>query len=413
MKRLCFWLLLQLMGIAVVAQYQLNGKVTGEGNPLPGANVVVKNTQYGVSAHNDGSFEFRNLKKGEYIITASFIGYESKEIKVVVPTEKETEINLEPASVLTSEVLVSATRAGSKTPVTFTNVSRGEINRRNMGQDIPYLLQLTPSFVATSDAGAGVGYTNFRIRGTDLNRINVTVNGIPLNDPESHGTWFVDQPDLASSIENIQIQRGVGTSTNGAAAFGATIDLQTNTLNKEAYAEYQTAGGSFKTFKNTALAGTGLLNGRFSLDARLSNITSDGYIDRAHSDLKSFFLAGGYYTENTILKANIFSGLETTYQSWYGVPSEMLSDNRTYNPYNYENQVDNYQQDQYQLHFTHKVSSGFNVNASGFYIRGKGYYENFKEDENLEDYRLPVIAVGEETIESTDLVTRKWLDNHF
>jgi iron complex outermembrane recepter protein len=265
------------------------------------------------------------------------------------------------------------------------------------------------------------------------------VNGIPLNDPESHGTWFVDQPDLASSLENVQIQRGVGTSTNGAAAFGATIDLQTNTLNKEAYAEYQAAAGSFNTYKNSVLAGTGLLNGKFSLDARLSKITSDGYIDRASANLKSFFVAGGYHSENTILKANVFSGLETTYQAWNGVPSvrlnndlegmqryeehwlytpqqtkEMInSDSRTYNLYTYENQVDNYQQDHYQLHFSHRFSPGFNVNASGFYIRGKGYYENFKEDEDLEDYQLPVIVIGEESIESTDLVNRKWLDNHF
>ncbi len=439
MKRLYFWLLLQLMGIAAFAQYDLEGKVTGEGKPLPGASVLLNNTQYGMSTLNDGSFEFRNLKKGNYTITVSFIGYEPRIRKISVPAEEAITIDLEPVSVLTSEVLVSATRAGNKTPVAYTNVTGEEINRRNMGQDIPFLLQLTPSFVATSDAGAGVGYTNFRIRGTDLNRINVTVNGIPLNDPESHGTWFVDQPDLASSLENVQIQRGVGTSTNGAAAFGASIDLQTNTLNREAYAEYQTAAGSFNTFKNSVMAGTGLLNGKFSIDARLSKITSDGFIDRASADLKSFFVAGGYYSENTILKANVFSGLETTYQAWNGVPSvrlnndlagmqryeehwlytpeqtqEMISsDSRTYNLYTYENQVDNYRQDHYQLHFSHKFSNAFNVNASGFYIRGLGYYENFKQDEDLEDYLIPVITVGSETIESTDLVNRKWLDNHF
>src|SRR5690606_29871926 len=225
----------------------------------------------------------------------------------------------------------------------------------------------------------------------DLNRINVTVNGIPLNDAESHGTWFVDQPDLASSLENVQIQRGVGTSTNGAAAFGATINLQTNTLNKDAYAEYKTAGGSFNTFKNTVSAGTGLIDGKFSLDARLSKVSSDGFIDRAYSDLKSFFVSGGYYSDNTILKANVFSGVETTYQSWNGVPSvrlnndlegmqrygehwlytpeetqEMINSNsRTYNLYTYENQVDYYQQDHYQLHFSHKFNPNLNLNASG------------------------------------------------
>jgi iron complex outermembrane recepter protein len=433
------WLFLQLLVVASMGQHNLKGIVTGNNEPLPGASIVVDNTFYGVSARGDGSFELKNLRKGEYRLMVSFIGFETREIEVLIPSQKEVRIDLEPASVMTGEVLVSATRATGKTPVAFTNLGSEEISRRNMGQDIPYLLQLTPSFVATSDAGAGVGYTNFRIRGTDLNRINVTVNGIPLNDPESHGTWFVDQPDLASSLENVQIQRGVGTSTNGAAAFGATIDLQTNTLNREAYAEYQTAHGSFNTWKNSVRAGTGLLNDKFSFDARLSKITSDGFIDRAYSDLKSFFVAGGYHAENTVIKANVFSGLETTYQAWWGVPSvrlnndlegmqryeehwlyspqktrEMIdSDSRTYNYYTYENQVDHYQQDHYQLHFSHKFNPSLNVNASGFYIRGKGYYESYRSNQDLEDYQLPVIETGDETIESTDLVNRKWLDNHF
>jgi iron complex outermembrane receptor protein len=427
------------MGVAALGQHNLKGVVTGNGEPLPGASVVIENTFYGVSAKSDGSFEFKNLKKGDYILKASFVGFETQEKTVTIPAQQNITLQLEPVSIMTGEVLISATRAKDKTPVAYTNISGEEIASRNMGQDIPYLLQLTPSFVATSDAGAGVGYTNFRIRGTDLNRINVTVNGIPLNDAESHGTWFVDQPDLASSLENVQIQRGVGTSTNGAAAFGATINLQSNTLNKDAYAEYKTAGGSFNTFKNTVSAGTGLIDGKFTLDARLSKVTSNGFIDRAFSDLKSFFVSGGYYSGNTVLKANVFSGIETTYQSWNGVPSvrlnndlegmqryeehwlyshdqtqEMInSDSRTYNLYTYENQVDYYQQDHYQLHFSHKFSPALNLNASGFYIRGKGYYENFKEDEDLEDYQIPVIQIGEETVESTDLVNRKWLDNHF
>ncbi|HDR52093.1 MAG TPA: DUF2012 domain-containing protein, partial [Mariniphaga anaerophila] len=325
MKRLHVWLLMQLMVVAALGQHSLKGVVTGNGEPLPGASVVIKNTFYGVSAKSDGSFEFHNLKKGTYTLKASFVGFETREMEVNVPERQQVSMELTPATILTSEVLVSATRAKDKTPVAYTNITGEEIATRNMGQDIPYLLQLTPSFVATSDAGAGVGYTNFRIRGTDMNRINVTVNGIPLNDAESHGTWFVDLPDLASSLENVQVQRGVGTSTNGAAAFGATINLQTNTLNKDPYAEYKTAAGSFNTFKNTVSAGTGLLDGKFTLDARLSKVTSDGFIDRAFSDLKSFFISGGYHSGNTIIKANIFSGLETTYQSWNGVPSVRLN----------------------------------------------------------------------------------------
>ncbi|MFW5774410.1 MAG: carboxypeptidase-like regulatory domain-containing protein, partial [Tangfeifania sp.] len=439
MKRINLLLLLQLMVIAAFGQYNLGGKVMAGKEPLAGASIVVKNTFYGVSAGSSGQFEFSNLKEGEYTLIASFIGYETKEVEVKIPSDEEITIRLEPSTIMTGEVLVEATRAKDKTPVAYTNISEEIISNRNMGQDIPYLLQLTPSYVSTSDAGAGVGYTNFRIRGTDLNRINVTVNGIPLNDAESHGTWFVDQPDLASSLENIQIQRGVGTSTNGAAAFGATINLQTNTLNKDTYAKYNTAAGSFNTFKNTISAGTGLLNKHFTLDVRLSKVTSDGYIDRAYSDLKSFFVSGGYYSENTVLKANVFSGWEETYQSWWGVPSvrlnndpegmqryeehwlytpqqtqEMInSDSRTYNYYTYENQVDNYQQDHYQLHFSHNFNSSLNLNASAHYTYGRGYYENYKEDEDLVDYRIPVIEIGDETIESTDLINRKWLDNHF
>jgi iron complex outermembrane recepter protein len=439
MKRLGFWLLMQLMVVAALGQYNLKGIVTGEGEPLPGASIVIRNTFYGVSARNDGRFEFKNLRQGTYSLETSFMGYEPRVVTVHIPALEEVTIDLVTATFVTSEVLVSATRAKDKMPVAYNNFSGEEIAARNMGQDIPYLLQITPSFVVTSDAGAGVGYTNFRIRGTDLTRINVTVNGIPLNDAESHGTWFVDQPDLASSLENVQIQRGIGTSTNGAAAFGATINLQTNSLRKEPYAKIGSTAGSFNTFKNTIAAGTGLINGKFTLDTRLSKVSSDGFIDRAFSDLKSFFISGGFYTGNTVIKANIFSGTETTYQAWNGVPSvrlnndlegmkryeehwlyspqqtlEMIQSNRrTFNLYTYDNQVDNYQQDHYQLHFSHKLNSYVNMNTSLFMIRGKGYYENYKEDEDLADYHIPLIQIGEVTIESTDLINRKWLDNYF
>jgi iron complex outermembrane receptor protein len=427
------------MVIAVWGQYNLEGVITGNGEPLPGATVLLKNTFYGVSAGTDGRFQFKNLKKGEYALAVSFIGYESQEVTVMVPSPEIVQVDLKSAPVLTDEVLVTATLAGTKTPVAYTNLSSEEIAGRNMGQDIPYLLQLTPSFVSTSDAGTGIGYTNFRIRGTDMNRINITMNGIPLNDAESHGTWFVDQPDLASSLENVQIQRGVGTSSNGAAAFGATINLMTNSLIREPVAEYKTAMGSFNTWKNTISASTGLLNDHFSLDVRLSKISSDGYVDRAFSDLKSIFISGGYYSENTIIKANIISGLEKTYQAWQGVPSVRLnddlegmqrygehwlyspeetsrminSDSRTYNYYTYENQIDLYQQDHYQLHMSHKFNRRLNLNTSFHYTRGKGYYENYKPDKDLEDFLIPPITIGNESVESTDIVYRKWLDNHF
>ncbi len=439
MRRFSLMLLLQLMAVIAFGQINLTGVVKGDGETLAGASVVIDKTFYGVSTQSDGSFELQNLKPGDYSLTVSFIGFETQKVKLKLSSDKKIEINLHPDVVMTEEVLISATRAGNKTPVAYSNISGDEIAKRNMGQDIPYLLQLTPSFVSTSDAGAGVGYTNFRVRGTDLNRINVSVNGVPLNDAESHGTWFVDQPDMASSLENVQIQRGVGTSTNGAAAFGASINLQTNSLRKDAYGEFKTAAGTFNTFKNTLSAGTGLMNDHFTVDVRLSKVSSDGYIDRASSDLKSFFVSGGYYSEKTILKLNVFSGYEETYQAWYGVPTVRLnndtegmqryadhwlmtqeevdhmkaSDSRTYNYYTYDNQVDHYVQDHYQLHFSHKFNPYLNLNTSLHYTYGRGYYENYKADEDLGDYLLPGITIGDETIETSDLINRKWLDNDF
>ena len=433
-------LLLQLMAVIAFGQINLTGVVKGDGEALAGASVVIEKSFYGVSTQANGSFEFKNLKPGNYTLLVSFIGFEPQKIDLQLSASKNIEVDLKPNFIMTDEVLISATRAGNKTPVAYSNVSSDEISKMNMGQDIPYLLQLTPSFVATSDAGAGVGYTNFRIRGTDLNRINVSIDGIPISESESHGTWFVDMPDLASSLENVQVQRGVGTSANGAAAFGGSIDLQTNTLNKDPYSEYRISYGSFNTLKNTIAAGTGLMNGKFTFDVRLSKLKSDGFIDRASSDLKSFFVSGGYYTKKSVLKINVFSGLEETYQSWWGVPSVRLnndmegmqeyennwlytpeqtqhminSDSRTYNYYTYDNQIDHYQQDYYHLHFSHQFNEYLHLNTGLHYRRGHGYYENYKAGEDLKkDYNIPYPVVGNDTVFSSDVVNRKWLDNDF
>jgi iron complex outermembrane receptor protein len=424
MKKLMFLLLLQLLVFTGFGQIKLSGVVLGNNEPLTGASVVLDNSMYGVSTLINGTFEFKNLKAGEYVVRVSFIGFETTEIKVSLKSDQHISVQLVPNVILTDEIMISAAVAKSKTPMAYNNISGEEIARQNMGQDIPYLLQLTPSFVATSDAGSGIGYTNFRIRGTDMNRINVAVNGIPLNDAESHGTWFVDQPDLASSIENVQVQRGAGTSANGAAAFGATINLQTSTFNPDAYAEYKTAFGSFNTFKNTVLAGTGLINGKFTVDARLSKVNSGGFIDRASADLKSFYISSGYYTENSVLKAIIFSGYEKTYQAWNGIPTDLLSTNRTYNSAGeytnengvvqyYDNQVDDYQQDHFQLHFSHSFNQNLSLNTSLHYTHGSGFYENYKQDEDLADYQIPPVLVGSETVETSDLINQKWLDNDF
>jgi len=311
------------------------------------------------------------------------------------------------------EVNVNAIKADKNTPIAFTNLSKKEIQRSNLGQDLPFLISLTPSIVTSSDAGAGIGYTGFRIRGTDPSRINVTINGIPLNDSESQGVWWVNMPDFASSLENIQIQRGVGTSTNGAAAFGASINLQTIGINETAYAKTNNSFGSFNTLKNNIEFGTGAINNKFTFDTRLSKIISDGYIDRAASDLRSLYIQGVYFENTSILKGIIFSGQEQTYQAWNGVPSIYLDTNRTYNNYTYENEVDHYSQTHYQLHYSKNLNLNTNINLAAHYTHGQGYYEQEKLSQNLIDYNLSNIIIGNDTILSTDLIRRKWLNNDF
>lgn len=311
------------------------------------------------------------------------------------------------------EVSVNALRANDKTPMAFTNISKSEIKKSNLGQDLTYLISLTPSVVTTSDAGAGIGYTGLRIRGTDPSRINVTINGIPVNDSESQGVWWVNMPDFASSLDNIQIQRGVGTSTNGAAAFGASINLKTLALNKKAYTITNNSVGSFNTLKNNIEFGSGMLNNKFTFDGRLSRISSDGYIDRATSDLKSLYLQGAYFGKKSVLKAIVFSGQERTYQAWNGVPKRYLDTNRTFNSYTYENEVDNYNQTNYQLHYNEQLNSKTNIHLATHYTHGEGYFESEKLNQNLADYGLNNILIGSDTISSTDLIRRKWLNNDF
>ncbi len=312
-----------------------------------------------------------------------------------------------------NEVVVKSTRVNEKTGMAFTNVYKRDIKKQNLGQDLPFLLNQLPSVVVSSDAGAGVGYTGIRIRGSDPTRINVTLNGVPYNDSESQGTFWVNMPDFASSVQSIQVQRGVGTSTNGAGAFGASLNISTLGYEREAFGETNVSYGSFNTMKANVLASTGLLNNHFVVDARLSKLSSDGYIDRASSDLKSFYFSTGYYNKSNFVRLNIFSGKEVTYQAWEGVPESYLQTNRTYNPYTYPNQVDNYQQDNYQLISSFKLNEHWTFNPTLHYTRGRGYYEQFKTMDKLSAYNLPDVVLGGDTISKTDLVRRKWLDNHF
>ncbi len=311
------------------------------------------------------------------------------------------------------EVLVKAVRVNSESPVTHSNLSKKEISKRNLGQDIPILMNYMPNVVTTSDAGAGVGYTGIRVRGSDATRVNVTINGIPYNDAESMGTYWVDLPDFSSSTESLQLQRGVGTSTNGAGAFGASLNLLTDAIAQKSSATLSSSIGSYNTFKNTLKFTTGKLNEHFEVAGRLSKITSDGYIDRASSDLKSYFLQGSYVDDNTLIKALAFGGFEETYQAWYGVTATQLEENRRQNPYTYDNEVDHYNQDHYQLHWNQKLNNNWSSTIAIHYTYGRGYYEQFKENEDFSDYGLAEITIGAETINTTDLIRRKWLENDF
>ena len=313
------------------------------------------------------------------------------------------------------EVNINSLRASEQTPISFSNISNEQINEQNLGQDIPYLISLTPSVVSTSDAGTGIGYTGFRVRGSDPTRINVTIDGIPLNDAESQGVWWVNMPDFSSSVEDIQIQRGVGTSTNGAGAFGASINLKTQTLKTKAYTTTNNTFGSYNTLKNNITFGTGLISEKFTLDGRLSRLYSDGYIDRATSDLKSLYLSGAYYGSDEVLKLSLISGKEKTYQAWNGVPLNYINIDslRTYNSYTYANETDNYWQDHYLMHYTKQLNSKAKINIGLHFTNGRGYYEQFKTNQSLSDYGLNDVIIAYDTITSTDLIRRKWLDNDF
>jgi iron complex outermembrane receptor protein len=327
------------------------------------------------------------------------------------------------------EVLVRATRVGEDAPFTQSYVKKQEIEARNLGQDLPVLLNFLPNVVTTSDAGNGIGYTGIRVRGSDATRVNVTINGIPLNDSESHGTFWVNLPDFASSTQSAQLQRGVGSSTNGAGAFGASLSLSTDGVREEAFADVNFSGGSFNTFKANTIFGTGILNeeGKFRAEfsGRVSTIRSDGYIDRASTDLKSLFLSATIFNDKTLFKALAFGGQEVTYQAWYGIDRETLENDRTYNPAGeiyddngnltgyYDNQVDDYKQDHYQLHVNHDFGNQWTGNLAFHYTYGRGFYEEYRNDADFETYGFEPIEVDGEEVSSTDLVRRKWLDNHF
>ncbi len=453
MKKLFVVPLWLACSFAFCQTYSVKGTVQDEpsGEKIPGAYVRVENSFSSAITDREGKFELKNLKPGNYHLAVSHISYEKIVVDAAVPSSSAIDIKMKRRIYLSDEVTVSATRATTHPAVAFTDIKKEDLEKNNLGQDMPYLLNLTPSVVVTSDAGTGIGYTGIRIRGSDATRVNVTLNGVPVNDAEEHAVYWVDLPDLASSVDNIQVQRGAGTSTNGVGAFGASVNIQTSKFSSEPFASINSSYGSFDTWKNTVSFGTGLLkkdstgsNPGFSFDGRLSKITSNGYIDRATSDLKSFYLDGGYYSSKSSLRFIILSGKEKTYQAWYGVPEEKLngdynslvdhyyrnlgslyftaqdslnlfnSNNRTYNYYTYNNQTDNYQQDYYQLIYSKQLRNDWDLNLNAHFTKGKGYYEEYQPMQNFTDYNLDTIfTTAGDTISKTNLIRQKWLDNDF
>ncbi len=469
------------------SQASLIGEVYDEtGETLPGATVLLSGTDFVTSTDAYGFFLIKNVPPGNYKIEITYIGKKFYEETLNLQGREQRDFTLIDEAIYGETVVISSTRIGERMPFTYSNIEKEEIDRNNLGQDMPFLLRHTPSTVVTSDAGAGFGYTGIRIRGSDATRTNVVINDIPLNDAESQGTFWVDLPDFASSTKSIQVQRGVGTSTNGAGAFGATVSLDSKGYQTESSVSLDNVFGSFNTRKHSLNLNSGLLKDHWSFEGRFSLINSDGYIDRASADLKSAYFSGGYFDNNTSVQAIAFTGKEITYQAWNGTPesringsdeelaehiannegsiyeteedlANILESGRRYNYYLYENEVDDYRQDHYQLHFNQLLGEGLDLSVSGHYTKGKGFFEQFRNKESFQDYGLPNIDLFEisvpinllETflenpplinnpdasatligysenpmtgdsladlnvaIRETDLVRRRWLDNDF
>lgn len=432
-----------------IPTYKVEGYVRSTSNQAPIANVSLvlsgEKGTYIINSNDDGGFKFPNVAKGNYNLQATHEIHE--DFSQLLKVEKDTLLPLmltykadNPNKEQTlDEILVNSTRVGEENGMTYSNISQKELQKLNNGQDLPIMLNFQPSVVSTSDAGAGVGYTGLRIRGSDATRINVTVNGIPINDAESQGVFWVNMPDFASSVGDIQVQRGVGASTNGAGAFGASVNIKTSSYSPNAFAEINNSVGSFGTWKSNIKVGSGLLNNKFAVEGRLSKIQSNGFIDRATADLRSFYVSGGYFGKKTMIKFNVFSGKEITYQAWNGVPEARLrgdlagmqayidrngldaqdsqnllqSNSRTFNSLLYKNEVDNYQQDHYQAFFTHQFSEKWDLNLAFHYTKGRGYFEQYRKNDKLSTYNLDNVVIGNQTITRTDLIRRRWLDNDF
>ncbi len=420
MKYSAIVLILSLISVHAIGQFEIQGTVTDEkGRIIEYSRIFLEGTNHITETNDEGYYKLSGITLGNYVLKASILGYEDFEQQIFIDKNMNIDIVLKEKTYRLKEIQINALRASGKMPFAYKNINKEEIQNRNYGEDVPFLLQLTPSVVTTSDAGTGIGYTGIRIRGTDPTRINVTINGIPLNDAESQQVYWVDLPDIAGSTESIQIQRGVGSSTNGAGAFGASININTEKIHLKPHLSLEGGYGSYNTSKISAKAGTGLMNGKFSIDARYTSIKSDGYIDRASSALNSFFFTGTRIFQNSTLKFNAIIGKEKTYQAWYGVPVQYIDNDslRTFNLAGtdyfsknppYENQIDDYSQNHFMLFYNLKPNDKTFINFGIHYTKGAGYYEQYKTDEDLKDYGLDTSS-----FKNSDIIRQKWLSNDF
>lgn len=444
MRYLFLFVIIFLSFFRLNAQFSLTGNVLNErGERLSFATVFLENTLIASATDDKGNYLLKDIPVGQYNFKVSFIGYQSFEQSIFIDTNKIFNIILSGEIYNLDQIEIQANLVGDKGPFTNSNFNKKALQKENLGQDVPYILQWSPSMVVTSDGGTGIGYTGMRLRGSDQTRINVTINGVPLNDAESQNVFWVDLPDLIGSVNNVQIQRGVGTSTNGSGAFGGTVGINTSDMRINPYIDVSAGMGSFNTKKLSLNVGTGLLNRKYVIDGRISKIKSDGYVDRASADLNSLFFSAARVTEKSSLRINILSGKEETYQAWYGVPEakingdsqsllthyynnlgsiykntqdsvNLFNSDQRYNYYNYPDQVDNYRQSHVQLIHSLAVNQKFKIKSTLFYTKGIGYFEEFKYDDKFQNYQLSNIfrANGDE-ITRADIVRRRWLNNDF
>lgn len=441
MKKIAILLLAVSFAYPVFSQtFTLSGRILDQENhAISGATISILGSTLGTTSNELGEFRLANILPGQQTIVVQHLGFDENRKLVDIQSNKTLDFVLKvQVNEFIEGIEVTATRATELTPITHQNINAKDLEKVNLGQDLPIMLNQTVSMVTTSDAGAGVGYTGMRIRGTDATGINVTINGVPLNDPESHGVFWVNMPDFSSSTNSIQIQRGVGTSSNGSAAFGASVNLETTSFEKESSVEINNTFGSFNTRKHNIIFNSGLLNKHFNFEGRLSYIGSDGYIDRSQSDLRSYYLAGGYYGKRFMLKAVTFAGKEITHQAWWGTPQSRLANDttamiehaynnglndkqtrnliesgRTYNYYQYDNEIDHYQQDHYQLISAYEFSKYLKLNITAHYTYGRGYFEQYKSNTNYTDIGFENPIIGGDTIFKADMIFQRWLKNHF